>query len=77
MRVLMGFTGGQAWKLKNCCKEPTNANFLPETEEKAGRNMVGSAYFHQGPGAPLRCALKRSDEWRCAERGGGLYCFSM
>lgn len=41
MRVLMGFTGGQAWKLKNCCKEPTRANFLPETEEKADATWSG------------------------------------
>lgn len=68
----MGFTGG--WKFKNS-KEPTRANFLPETEEKAGRDVVGSAYLHQGLGAPLHCALKRSDE--CAEHGGERYCYSM
>lgn len=39
--------------------------------------MVGSAYLHQGLGAPLRCALKRSDEWKCAEHGGERYCYSM
>lgn len=57
----MGFTGGLGWNFKKG-KEPTRANFLPETEEKAGSEMVGSAYLHQGLGAPLRCALKRSDE---------------
>lgn len=60
MRV-MGFTGGSGWNFKKG-KEPTRANFLPETEEKVGSEMVRSAYLHQGLGAPLRCALKRSNE---------------
>lgn len=57
----MGFTGGSGRNFKKG-KEPTRANFLPETEENEGSEMVGSAYLHQGLGAPLRCALKRSDE---------------
>lgn len=64
MRVLMGFNSGKEWKFKNG-KEQTRANFLPETEEKVGSDVVGSAYLHQGPSAPFCCALKQPDEWTC------------
>lgn len=51
--------------------------FFRVTVGKAGSDVVGRAYLHQGLGAPLLCALKRSDGWKHAEHGGDRYCYSM